>query len=395
MKRFSLILKILFKAKFIFKNPPKKKIIIFDDVGIYDLKNLLQKYNYYVLQVRSQNIDKVYITFKVIKYFLKNYKGSIMTSYLVSMLEIMHPKIVITSIDNSFKFSDIARILEKKMHFVAIQNASRFELRLNNFFLKKKIVKNNDNKRYFLPNFFCFGQFEIDEYRKFKVEVKNFFKVGGVRLANFFHYIKKKKIKLKNSAYDICYSGEDVFFNISDWLGVKNAERDQIKIAKYLIKFCIKHNLRLITTIKYIPKNINNFNLYKEYLTKDELRYLWNSLYKSKILYKRYQIIAESKVVVGTHSTQLREKLAMGGKILCCNLSTSNAIDFPNKGICFIKNFSYEEFESRLLKIYKISKKNYYSQLKEDKEYTMLFNKKTPAFEIIRKKINELLNKPI
>ena len=26
MKRFSLILKILFKAKFIFKNPPKKKI---------------------------------------------------------------------------------------------------------------------------------------------------------------------------------------------------------------------------------------------------------------------------------------------------------------------------------------------------------------------------------
>ena len=100
------------------------------------------------MQVRSQNIDKVYITFKVIKYFLKNYKGSIMTSYLVSMLEIMHPKIVITSIDNSFKFSDIARILEKKMHFIAIQNASRFELRLNNFFLKKKIVKNNDNKRY-------------------------------------------------------------------------------------------------------------------------------------------------------------------------------------------------------------------------------------------------------
>ena len=123
MKRFFLILKILFKAKFIFKNPPKKKIIVFDDVGIYDLKNLLSKYNYYVLQVRSQNIDKVYITFKIIKYFFKNYKGSIMTSYLVSMLEIINPKIVITFIDTSFKFSEIARILEKKMHFVAIQNA--------------------------------------------------------------------------------------------------------------------------------------------------------------------------------------------------------------------------------------------------------------------------------
>ena len=147
----------------------------------------------------------------------------------------------------------------------------------------------------FLPNFFCFGQFEIDEYKKFKVEVKNFFKVGSVRLANFFYYIKKKKIKLKNSAYDICYSGEDVFFNISDWLGVKNAERDQIKIAKYLIKFCIKHNMKLITTIKYIPKTINDFNLYKDYLTSDELNYLWNSLYKSKILYKRYTTVGKWK----------------------------------------------------------------------------------------------------
>ena len=231
-----------------------------------------------------------------------------MTSYLVSMLEIINPKIVITFIDTSFKFSEIARILEKKMHFVAIQNASRFDFRLTNFFFKKKIIKTNDNKRYFLPNFFCFGQFEIDEYKKFKVEVKNFFKVGSVRLANFFYYIKKKKIKLKNNAYDICYSGEDVFFSISGWLGVKNVERDQIKIAKYLIKFCIKHNMKLVIPLKREQKSTPKSHeveteFYKRNLNKEEFDYCQKHfLEKRRDDFTSYRAVANSKVAVGVGS---------------------------------------------------------------------------------------------
>ena len=36
-----------------------------------------------------------------------------MTAYLVSLLEIIEPKIVITNIHNSLKFFDVAKILEK------------------------------------------------------------------------------------------------------------------------------------------------------------------------------------------------------------------------------------------------------------------------------------------
>ena len=50
MKRIFLILKLFFKAKFIFKNPEKHELVIFDDVSLVDFKNFISNYNYFVLQ---------------------------------------------------------------------------------------------------------------------------------------------------------------------------------------------------------------------------------------------------------------------------------------------------------------------------------------------------------
>ena len=197
MRRYLLILRLFLKAKFIFKNPQKYELVIFDDESISDLKNFTSHYNFFVLQSRIKNINKIYFSFKILKYFFKHYNGNVLTAYLASLLEITSPKVVLTNIDNSFKFSDLARILDKKMNFVAIQNASRFEIKENKFRYKKNKTKSDFNKNYYIPNFLCFGQFEIDHYKQHKIKVKNFFKVGSLRLANFFYYIKKKKNKIK------------------------------------------------------------------------------------------------------------------------------------------------------------------------------------------------------
>ena len=111
--RFLFILKLFYKIKFILKNPEKHELVIFDDISLYDLENLISEYNFFVQQNRIERITKVYLTFKVIKYFFKNYNGNIMTAYLVSLLEIIRPKIVLTNIHNSLKFFDVARILDK------------------------------------------------------------------------------------------------------------------------------------------------------------------------------------------------------------------------------------------------------------------------------------------
>ena len=99
-----------------------------------------------------------------------------------------------------------------------------------------------------------------------------------------------------------------------------------------------------------------------------------------------------SRVAVGTASTLLRENLAFGGKSLACNFTRTNIYDFPIKGICSIKNCTYEEFEKRLLKICSISKKNYFSKLNKDQCYTAEYNKKFSTIDILKRNIDQLLD---
>ena len=118
-KRLLLIIKLLLKIKFLFKSPQRHEIVVFDDESSRDLENLIPNYNFFILQNRITNINKVYLSFRVIKYFFKHYKGNVMTAYLISLLEIIQPKVVLTFIDNSLKFFDVARILDKKIYFLA------------------------------------------------------------------------------------------------------------------------------------------------------------------------------------------------------------------------------------------------------------------------------------
>ena len=82
-KRFLFIAQEVCKKKIIFKNPNKYEIVIFDNISLGDLENLIKKYNFFVLSNRITEIHKIYLTFEVIKYFIKNYRGNIMTAYLV------------------------------------------------------------------------------------------------------------------------------------------------------------------------------------------------------------------------------------------------------------------------------------------------------------------------
>ena len=126
MKKIILFLKLIFRSKFIFKTPEKHDLIIFDEVSVFDLSICLSKLNFFVLQTRLESMNKIYFSYEILKKIFKNYfKGNFFTVYLISLIELIRPKVVITNIDNSFKFSDVARILEEKINFISIQNASR------------------------------------------------------------------------------------------------------------------------------------------------------------------------------------------------------------------------------------------------------------------------------
>jgi len=400
-RRFLFIFNLFYKNKFIFKNPKNHEMVIFDDESLFDLENLISKYNFFVLQTRIEKINKVYLSLKIIKYIIKNYNGNIMTAYLVSLLEIIDPKIVITNIHNSSKFYDVARILHKKIIFIAIQNGAQYEIKKYKYLYKSKRTNSDLSKKIYIPNFFCFGQFEIDQHKKDNIEVKNFFKTGSLNAANFFNHVKKNKISLKENLYDICLLSDYVDLGIDKQFGSSTITKGFAQTIKYTIEFCKKHNMKMTFAWKRdkkkYDKEINNkavndeLNFYKKLFTNDEIDYLLRNSFEKKDRFMSYEVMFQSQVVVATYSTLLREYLGTGGKILSCNATSLDVFDFPIEGICSIKDCTFQEFEKKLTNILSMSKGEYFEKLGNDRNYLMQYDSKISTIETIRKKIDSLL----
>ena len=379
--KIKILLKLIIRVKIIISTPNKQQLVIFDDTSLSDLEILLKKYNYYVLKNRLENIDVIYLNIKIIKTTYTYYQGSIMSAYLSAIIHCIEPKVVLTFIDNSLKFSDLAKFFYGKINFIAVQNGSR----IDSFSIKSKL---------FIPIFFCFGRSDVDQYRKYNIKVDKFYIVGSLRLSNF---IKKfKNLGNKNNLFDICFMADELIYDYEEELNIKNTKPGIIKLAKYIVKFCIKNNLSLITIYKDDENRINFNKLKAEaskiFNKKEELIFFINSLNKKK--YNRsnsYKIIQCSEVLCGSISTMLKEKLALGGKILSCNFMLNKIFDFPNDGICRISNCSFFDFEKRLLEIYAMSIKRYFLKIKKEKNYTMFFKKNISTIKLIQSKLDQFL----
>jgi len=414
MKKLTLVLKLILRAKFIFKTPKKNDLIIFDKESVIDLNNCLSKFNFFVLQTRLENIDEIYFSYKILKKIFKNYfKGNLFTVYLVSLIELIRPRVVITNIDNSFKFSDIAKILEKKTNFIAIQNAVRQDFLEFDYLYNTKQIKHNFLKKYYIPNLFCFGDYERELYKKLNIIVKNFYPVGNLRCANFLHHIKSENDSNEKYNSDICLISEyigDTYLHATSSLGkyVKKKLNDpklpinisitraHVEMVKYTIKFCIRNNMKLIIPLKrdkkYVPKFYKTeHEFYKKNLDKEEFDFCQKNFLEKKVDdFSSFRAVLNSKVAVGFTSTLLRDKLATGGKILAYNLTKQNMFDFPINGICSLCDSSYEEFEKRLLEIYSISKENFFSKIDKRPDYVMKFNENNSTINLIREKLYQL-----
>ena len=388
-KLFLLIVQAFFTKDIVFKSQNSYEILIFDNISLKDIGNLISKYNFFVLPNRVAEIKEIYFTFKIILRFIKNYRGNAMTAYLVSLLEIIEPKIVITNIHNSLKFFDVAKILEKKMIFIAIQNGAQYEIKKYKHLYKIKKTQSDFSKKIFIPHFFCYGQFEVDQHKKENIKVKNFYKVGSLNMANFFYHMNKNKIPFEKNLYDIGLVSDPLAAGHDEQFNLNTLEEGFATTIKYTVKFCIKNNMKMIFAWKRdkqkeIEAFSDEWNFYKRYLTDDEMEYLLKNSFEKKDRHASYRSLFQSKVVVATYSTLLREFLGTGGKILSCNMTKSDIFDFPLNGISSIKDCNFDEFEKRLLNILKMSHNDYFEKLGKDKNYLMEYRENNSSIEIIK-----------
>ena len=235
----------LFKLKFTFSLPERKDLLIFDDEALNDLKYVVEEFNYTVLITRVENFNELNLNPKILFKTLFNFRGKIVNAYLISLIKEISPKIILTNIENSWKFSEIAKVLKDKYKFFAIQQGMRYDFKRYEHQFRQGIDKKNMNKIFFIPNLLCFGDYEIDQYKKFGIQVNNFYPVGSLRLANFIH-LNKTDITKTNYQYDICLISDSMVLHFDKKFGTKNDIERFGKYLRFTIKYVRENNKKFI-----------------------------------------------------------------------------------------------------------------------------------------------------
>ena len=177
------IFRILARCKLDFRSPKNRELLVLDNEGKEYLEYILRNRNYFTLVTRSTNLRKIYLTPKIIFFSFCYFRGNFFLAYLSALMKIVDPKIVITYIDSSEKFHKLAKLFCKSIKFLAIQTAIRdFEIKKSEYLKKKKMNFYSYEKNYFVPYLFCYGQFEIGYFKKKKIKVDTFKKIGSLRV---------------------------------------------------------------------------------------------------------------------------------------------------------------------------------------------------------------------
>ena len=377
------------RCKFFFKDPEHNEFVIFDSDNTDPVEKILPNKNYTIISTRITQINKIYVSRKIIFYIMKNFfKVSLKQNYLAALIVVIAPKIVLTYISDSEDFHIVSKILHNKIKFIAFQTymPNMFEI----MFSKK------GKKNFFIPKFFCYGKCDELFYKNKKVNIGTIESVGSIKASLTYEYVKSKKLKINPDKYDICLISESRAVINKDWPQVKTLDDSIGLVAEFTHKLCKKHNLNLVFSGKINKTDADakrEIYFYKHYLKNYDFKISEPSFIEKT--YSSYINIMQSKLTIALFSTMLREAISFDKKILSFNTTgyldtkfPGPNIEFPQESICILEKPSYELFEERVLRILSITNEEYFSQLGKEKSFLM-----HPAAEttnILRKKLKEV-----
>jgi hypothetical protein len=381
----SKFFKLILKSKFIFGNTNKFDIIIFDCEGKDAIEALIFKKKFKVLSVRYEKISEIYANVKILNFIFNNlFKYSLKQLYLIALIKCFSPKIIITQIPHSIEFSVLAKHFEKDIKFIALQHGHH-----DIYSLEKKL-----KKKIYIPDFFCFSDYEKNLYGKNNdVKIKNFSPVGSLRASLSKEYSDKKKENLKLK-YDICLISEyspsnKKLFPGTDGLQLIPSYPDHVgKIAYFCHKLRDEENLNLIFCGDAGPNTIYQ-NIENDFYSKFLKGFKFEILQKERDTFPTYINLLKSKIVIGGYSTILREALGLRKKILSCNFTENSILDFPLDEICLFKKNNYSEFKNVVMKILSMNDDEYFKKINSNKDFIMKDCYKTA--NLVRDKLDSYL----
>ncbi len=368
--------------KITFKNPKKTKILIYDYAGSdVIIDSMLYNLEYSIFPAR---LEFFYISpqilFRMAKkifgfdfQYLKEIKSYVYKAYLLSYVEYINPKIVITYVDNDFTFQWLSKEYNNA-EFFAIQNGTRITSCLTAPDSKGFI------KKISMPHFVCFGQNDVDNYRKFGHEIGDPICLGSLRAGYYQDVIKKNPAQV---IFDVCIISQGTYpvngILHEDWM-----KNDQIILGMMM---------------EYIKKNNKHVVIALRTSTNEEYEYFFE-MFGEKVTivrqnendgYSTYKTMDCSEVIITNHSTAGFEAFGWGKKVLFCNFTGDAIYEVFNQDLFSVKSMDYYLFEKKLNGLLKMDQNEFIESTKEQRKYVMSYIPELPVHVYMRNIIENLI----
>ena len=367
-----------------FANPRRSDVTVFDKAQ-YDMiqRIILHDIDHTGLPVRN---ELNYISIRVLAFAIKNLLkiavrekkgiralGLWQEIYLLSCVECISPKVVLTFIDNSSSFQWLSRHYHKKATFYAIQNATR---------IASAMVDEHNAPRHSMPHFMCFGRFEEDLYAKCNCEVDNFYPVGSLK-GGYYKYKLCKGLSVVPD-YHICLVSQ---FRKEVVYGRKDPRfKRALSILHTFLKKYIDERSSMTVNIACASSRGIEEN-YFEMSFGDRVRIIKHVPCE----FTTYRYMDRSDVIIGLSSTAGFEAFGWGKKVLLCNFvgKELSSLFSSLPDICTVDIPDYNIFRGKLEYLMELDDLAYRKMTEKSAKYLMNYDPQMPAHRFIRDKIFE------
>ncbi len=291
-------LSILINSKLIFSKPPKKKILIYDEVGSeLILRNLNKDITHVFYSRWSKGIKtslNIYIILKLIFKFSFN-----KINYLKLYLKYVNPKLIITLIDNNESFYHLKKFTNCKTMF--IQGAQRHSL--NDIFSEDRKPK---EKNLSVDYMLVFNNITGKKYKSFLKG--NTVQIGSFRSNTYLKKFIQKKTELTYISTFRNFKDTDIFSPINNTLW-RDYRKNEIKLFKIILDYLKKEKIRLTILGSKRLHSKEEYNYFKNYFDLKYLKFIPQDKKRPT-----YSIIDSSKLIITCDSTLGYESLSRGNK---------------------------------------------------------------------------------
>ena len=357
MKVFNIFIKFLFSKK-IFSLPKKKDVLLYDRHGLSLIEKLFNKDQIEIVDTRYESINLIILFKNIINFKFKK------IDYILSYIEQVDPKIVVTYNENYPQFYKIANETSKKT--LAIQRSMRS---FNNDIFQ--YLEDNTKKNGILSatNFFCFNNQAKRIYEKY---IKSNYEIIGCPISNF--HLKKNLPKKKQGIYISMYKAKNKFIDHKFYPGT-SVDKDKFiasetKFIKFLSNYCKNNNLELNILGKLKVNQEEENNYFTEILKNENFNFIKNHNERPT-----FDLVDSAEFVIGCTSTLLYQSISRGNKTIFCGFipdehpfSTmffGRLSNYPDIGSFWSNKFDFQDYKKILDRIRKISFEDWKKEIKK------------------------------